>query len=138
MKVCVTLTAPNPPPPFSSAGWGAGDIRGPFFAGAMLGDASSGSNIALRDAVRHVQKSEGKSDNLLLWLSFVYTDIGCDIFLALRLFCLAQLTLACIMFVVLPSPLSRNLGSVSVCCGAWVRIPMSLILAASLSSSSLL
>ena len=67
----------------------------------MLGDASSGSNIALRDAVRHVQKSQGKSDNVLLWLSFVYTDIGCDIFLALRLFCLAQLTLACIMFVVL-------------------------------------
>jgi hypothetical protein len=85
----------------------------------MLGDASSGSNIALRDAVRHVQKSEGKSDNLLLWLSFVYTDIGCDIFLALRLFCLAQLTLACIMFVVLPSPLSRNLGSVVCECMLW-------------------
>ena len=114
----------------------------------MLGDVSSGSNIALRNAVRHVQKSEGNSDDVLLWLSFVYTDIGCDIFLALRLFCLAQLTLACIMFVVLPSLPSRNLGSV-VCgcmlwygtsrfCPFWVGIPMSLILAASLSSSSLL
>jgi hypothetical protein len=67
----------------------------------MLMDTSDGSSIALRNAVQHMQQSDGNADAVRLWLALVATDIGCDIFLALRLFYLAQLTIACIMFVIL-------------------------------------
>jgi hypothetical protein len=71
----------------------------------MLGrggvDDSSGPAAALRASVLQVQHTDGDLDGFLLWLMFVATDLGCDIFLSLRLLVVAQLTMACIMFVVL-------------------------------------
>ena len=49
-----------------------------------------------------MMKEKGRSqERIVLYAWFVITDVACDIFLALRILVLAQLTIACIMFVVL-------------------------------------
>ena len=64
----------------------------------MLGEAGTSSDCALRASVLW-DDSKGKRAKFYVWL--LATDCACDIFLALRLLVLSQLTIASIMFVVL-------------------------------------
>ena len=71
------------------------------YEGAIFGDRSSGPSYCLRAAVRRMKKSATFVDDFCFLCGLVFGDFACDIFLSLRMLIVAQITIACIMFVVL-------------------------------------
>jgi hypothetical protein len=69
------------------------------YEGALFGKGIDAESFALRRAVRRVQETETRYDNISLFANLVASDFLCDIFLALRIIFVAELVASCSMFV---------------------------------------